>query len=126
MSVQENKALARRVFEEFFGGYNLELADGFIAPDFVDHNPLPGQPPGPEGVRMVNRVLHEAHSDLRFVVDDIIAEGDKVVVRWTLRGVHTGPMLGMPPSGREVTEGVIAIFRVAGGKIVERWAAFAR
>ena len=126
MSVQENKALARRLFEEFFGGYDQELADRFIAPDFVDHNPLPGQPPGPEGVKWVNATLHNAHSDLRFIVDDVIAEGDKVVVRWTLRGVHTGPMLGMPPSGREVDERVIAIFRVAGGKIVERWAAFAR
>ncbi len=126
MSVQEHKALAQRLFEEFFGGYDLELADRFIAPDFVDHNPLPGQPPGPEGVKWVNMTLHEAHSDLRFTVDDVIAEGDKVVVRWTLRGVHTGPMLGMPPSGQEVDERVIAIFRVAGGKIVERWAAFAR
>ncbi len=126
MSVQENKALARCLFEEFFGGYDLGLADQFIAPDFVDHNPLPGQPPGPEGIKWVNTTLHNAHSDLRFIVDDVIAEGDKVVVRWTLRGVHTGAMLGTPPSGREVNERVIAIFRVAGGKIVERWAAFAR
>ena len=126
MSVQENTALARRLFEEFFGGYDLGLADQFIAPDFVDHNPLPGQSPGPEGIKWVNMTLHNAHSDLRFIVDDVIAEGDKVVARWTLRGIHTGPMLGMPPSGRDVTEGVIAIFRVAGGKMVERWAAFAR
>ena len=51
MSVQENTALARRLFEEFFGGYDLGLADQFIAPDFVDHTPLPGQPPGPQGVK---------------------------------------------------------------------------
>ena len=74
----------------------------------------------------MNRTLHDAHSDLRFFVDDVIAEGDKVVVRWTLRGVHTGAMLGTPPSGREVNERVIAIFRVAGGKIAERRVAFAR
>ena len=126
MSVQENKALARRLFEEFFGGYDLELADQFIASAFVDHNPLPGQPPGPQGIKWVNTTLHNAHSDLRFIVDDVIAEGDKVVVRWTLRGVHTGPMLGMPPSGREVDKRVIAIFGVADSQLVERWAAFAR
>ena len=126
MSTAANKAIARRIFEEFFNHYDLALADDLIAPEFVDHNPLPGQAPGPEGINYVNTTLHTAHSDLQCVVDDVIAEGDRVVVRWTLRGVNTGSMLGMPPTGRPVAEPVIAIFRIAGGKIVERWAAFAR
>lgn len=126
MATEANKALARRIFEEFFTNRDLALADELLAPEFVDHNPLPGQPAGPAGIIWVIGILHDAHADLRCVVEDVIAEGDKVAVRWTLRGTNTGSMLGMPPSGREMAEGVIAIFRVSGGKVVERWAAFAR
>ena len=126
MSLEENKRVARRVFEEFFNNYELALADELIAPEVVDHNPLPGQPSGPEGIKWVNTMLHSAHSNLKCVVDDVIAEDDRVVVRWTLQGINTGSMLGMPPSGKDVAEYVIAIFRIKDGKIVERWAAFAR
>ena len=126
MASEENRKVVRQVFEEFFNNYNLALGDELIAPEFVDHNPLPGQPPGPGGIKWVNTMLHSAHSDLKCVVDDVIAEEDKVAVRWTLRGINTGSMLGMPPSGREVAELVIAIFRIKDGKIMERWAAFAR
>jgi predicted ester cyclase len=74
-----------------------------------------------EGMRQDYRALHTAFPDLRYTVDDILAEGDKVVVRGTLRGTHTGSLFGLAPTGRPVTVTDIGVFRIAGGKIVEWW-----
>ena len=68
--------------------------------------------------------MHGAHPDLRFTIDDLIAEDDRVTIRWTLRGTNTGPMLGRPPTGQPVELAAIVIFRIADGKIAERWAAW--
>ena len=64
--------------------------------------------------------------DLRFSVDDLVAEADRVAIRWTLRGTNTGPLLGQPPTGEPVELAAIVIFRLADGKIAERWAAWKR
>ena len=64
----------------------------------------------------------QAHPDLRFTIDDLIAEADRVTIRWTLHGTNTGPMLGRPPTGQPVELAAIVIFRIADGKIAERWA----
>lgn len=66
--------------------------------------------------------MHTAHPDLRFTIDDLVAEADRVVIRWTLHGTNTGPMLGQPPTGQAVELAAIVIFRIADGKIAERWA----
>ena len=66
--------------------------------------------------------MHGAHPDLRFTIDDLIAEADRVTIRWTLHGTSTGPMLGRPPTGQPVELAAIVIFRIADGKIAERWA----
>lgn len=126
MSSEANKAIVRRVFEEFFANHDLPLADELIAPDFIDHHPIPGQPAGPEGIKWVNTTLHSWHSDAQFIIDDLIAEGDKVAIRWRLRGTNTGAVFGQPPTGEPMEELIIAIFRVANGQIAERWAAFGR
>jgi predicted ester cyclase len=68
--------------------------------------------------------MHGAHPDLRFTIDDLIAEDDRVTIRWTLRGTNTGPMIGRPPTGHLVEYAAIVIFRIADGKIAERWAAW--
>jgi steroid delta-isomerase-like uncharacterized protein len=93
-----------------------------VAPDFIDHDPLPGQPAGVEGAEYVVSTMHGAHPDLRFTIDDLVAEGDRVTIRWTLRGTNTGPMLGRPPTGQPVELAAIVIFRIEDGKIAERWA----
>lgn len=122
MSADANKALIRRVFEEVIPSGDAEAMRELAAPGFLDHDPLPGQPEGADGAAYVVRTMHTAHPDLRFCVDDLVAEGDRVVIRWTLRGTRTGPLLGQPPTGAPVELAAIAIFRVADGRLAERWA----
>jgi steroid delta-isomerase-like uncharacterized protein len=121
MSTGENKAIARRILEELFAGGNLAVADEVIAADLANHNLFPGEAPGREGVKQVVALFHTAFPDIRFTVEDLIAEGDRVVDRWIARGTHRGEFMGLPPTGQQVTLTGIDIMRVAGGKVVEIW-----
>ena len=94
-----NKALIRHVFEEVIPAGDAAAMRDLVAANFLDHDPLPGQPDGAAGAEYVVRTMHGAHPDLRFTIDDLVAEADRVTIRWTLRGTNTGPMLGRPPSG---------------------------
>jgi steroid delta-isomerase-like uncharacterized protein len=122
MSPEENKALIRRVFDEVIPQGDTAAMRACVTDDFLDHDPLPGQPPGGAGGEYVVETMHGAHPDLQFSIDDLVAEGDRVTVRWTLRGTNIGPMLGRPPTGRPVELAAIVIFRIADGRIAERWA----
>jgi steroid delta-isomerase-like uncharacterized protein len=126
MSLAANKALVRQLFEEVIPAGEPAAMRDLVAVDFLDHDPLPGQPAGVEGAEYVVATMHGAHPDLRFTVDDLVAEGDRVTIRWTLRGTNTGPMLGQPPSGQPVELSAIVIFRIVDGKIKERWAGWKR
>ena len=122
MSTEQNKALVRRMVEEIFNRGNMSLADEFLAPDFVEREELPpGIPSGREGVIQLTAMLHSAFPDFKATIDDIIAEGDKVVIRQTWSGTHKGEFMGVPPTGKSVSFGVLDIIRVAGGKFVEHW-----
>lgn len=123
MSIEENKALVRRHFEELVNNKNLTVIDEQVAPDFVDHSSLSGQPAyGPEAPRQAMKILHTALPDAHVTIEDVIAEGDRVVVRNTWRGTHLGPLMGIPPTGKPLVLTGIVIWRIADGKIVERWA----
>lgn len=122
MTLDANKALIRRVFDEVIPGGDPTAMRDLVAPDFLDHDPLPGQPAGAAGAEYVVSTMHGAHPDLRFTIDDLVAEADRVTVRWTLRGTNTGPMFGRPPSGLPVELRAIVIFRIADGRLAERWA----
>ena len=117
-----NKALIRRVFEELIPAGDPAAMRAVMASDFLDHDPLPGQPPGAAGGEYVVTTMHTAHPDLRFSIDDLVAEGDRVTIRWRLHGTNTGPLLGRPPTGKPVELAAIVIFRIADGRIAERWA----
>jgi steroid delta-isomerase-like uncharacterized protein len=121
-SLDANKALIRHVFEDVIPAGDPTAMRDLVVADFLDHDPLPGQPAGVAGAEYVVATMHGAHPDLRFTVDDLMAEGDRVTIRWTLRGTNTGPLLGRPPSGQPVQLAGIVIFRIADGKIAERWA----
>src|SRR5215208_3203877 len=123
MSVEENLALAHRFLEARATG-DLDALDELLAPDFVNHNRLlPGQEPGREGYKWAIAKMLAAFSNRRFFVEDQVAAGDKVVTRFTVQGTHDrGELMGVAPTGREITNRVIVIHRISGGKIAEEWA----
>lgn len=119
-----NKALLRRLFEDVLPAGDPAAARELVTPDFVDHDPLPGQPPGADAIEFVVSTLHGSWRDPRFTVHDLLAEGDRVVIRWTLRGTNIGPMFGRPPTGEPAEQTAIIIFRIEDGRLAERWGAF--
>ena len=120
MSTAANKALARRVFEEVLNARNMAALDQLAAADYEEHNPLPGQRTGLDGLRdRYTMVLNGL--DPHFTIEDVIAEGDRVVLRWTNSGRHVAEFLGMPPTGKSFTIGGIEIWRVKDGKLAEHW-----
>jgi steroid delta-isomerase-like uncharacterized protein len=100
---------------------DLASVDELVAPDFRDRSPRPGQGPGVEGFKRGIAVLRAALPDLVHTVDELIAAGDRVVLRLTARGTHRGAFIGLPPTGRSVSMQGILIVRVTDGRIVERW-----
>ena len=122
MATEQDKALIRRFIEEIFNRGNMSVADEILAPNFVEHEELPGGiPKGREGVIVMTTMLRSAFPDFKATIEDILAEGDKVVIRMTWSGTHKGEFMGIPATGKSVSFGVIDIIRIAGGKLVEHW-----
>jgi predicted ester cyclase len=121
-TLESNKALIRAHYEELVNRKNLAAADSQLAPDFIDHGAPPGTPRGPEAAKIAMRRLHSAMPDVWVTLDEVLAEGDRVAVRATWRGTHQGSLFGKAPSGRKVTVSGMVFWRVADGKIAERWA----
>lgn len=118
MSTEEYKAIVRRVVEEGTNGKNLYIFDELVSPSFVDHEAGP-EPGGPEGEKRLMEMITIAFPDWRWDIEDQIAEGDKVVTRYTARGTHRGEFWGIAPTGEEVEVIGINIVRIREGKIVE-------
>jgi steroid delta-isomerase-like uncharacterized protein len=119
-----NKATLTR-FEEALSSGDWELISNTIeevvAPDALIRTPLPIEATGADLLKEVFRRLHRAFPDLHITIEDLIAEGDKVVVRNTITGTHQGEYVGLPPTGRSITYNEIFIVRFAGSRIVETW-----
>jgi predicted ester cyclase len=116
-----NKRLLRRFYKEVYVDWNMALADQVLSPQFTSHDWPQGGPTGPQAFRGYYSALRSAVPDARYEVDDLIAEDDKVVVRWRLLGTHKGTFRGIAPTGRPIVLKGIAIYRVDGGKLMERW-----
>lgn len=122
MSTELNKKVASQFIEEVINRGNLSVVDDLVAPDFLEHEELPpGMPAGREAFNQMPAILHGAFPDFKATINDLIAEGDKVVVRMTWSGTQHGEWMGMPPSGKAMSINVIDIFRMAGGRIAEHW-----
>ncbi len=119
-----NTALYRRWFEEVVTGGDLALADAVLADGYVLHFPGPPGPVDREGHKGLVAGFRAGFPDWRETVEDVIAEGDRVVVRVTGRGTHHGAFQGLAPTGRAVTATGIGIGRIEGGRIAEAWAAY--
>ena len=117
MSIEENKALTRRFYEEVFNNKHMAGVDAFVAPNVIDH----GSPGGIESVKQTLTMLLTAVPDLHLTIEGIIAEGDRVAVHWTMSGTHLGASLGMPPTGKQFTMPGITLLRLEGGKVIEAW-----
>ena len=125
MSAEENKAQLQRVYEQVFNQGNLDQIEEFFSADFVDHEAPPPGMEGLEGIEVLRqfvKVSRDAFPDLQFTAEDMIAEGDKVAARYTMRGTHQGEFLGVAPTGKQIEVTGIDIVRFEGGKMVEHWA----
>jgi predicted ester cyclase len=117
-----NKQLVVDFIQELFTKGDLDAVDRYLDPGFVNHDaPFPGAPPGPEGMRQAAALFKQATPDWHSDVEQMIAEDDIVVERFTARGTHTGVLMGVEPTGRPLVLSGINIFRVDGDRIVERW-----
>ena len=121
MSTEGNKALIRRFTEEFRNRGDLAVADELLAPDYVLHAGLGPDIHGIEGCKQDIITVRKALPDFHMAIDDMVAEGDKVAYRWTMRATHSGEIMGTPPTGKQVTGWGMTIDRIIGGKIVETW-----
>lgn len=120
MSAEENKIVARRLLDAVNRG-NLAAAEDLVAPDYVDHGAPPGHPGGPAGFTATVQMYRAAFPDFYWAIEDMIGEGDKIAIRVTARGTHQGDLMGIAPTGRQVTVTGIAIWRIADGKVAEAW-----
>jgi steroid delta-isomerase-like uncharacterized protein len=121
MSLEDNKAIVRAHVEALFNQHQVAQTDEFFTQDYLDHAPLPGQAPGLEGAKHKWASYLTAVPDMRATIEDMVAEGDKLAVRWTVQGSHRGELLGIPPTGKHVRFSGISIYRLAAGKIAEQW-----
>jgi steroid delta-isomerase-like uncharacterized protein len=121
MTVEGNKALVRRMEDEIFNKRRLDAIDEFISPDYVLRTAATGMPAGRDAVRGSIAAYLAGFSDLRISVDELVAEGDRVVGLFTFTGTHDGDLFGIPPTGRAISVRQMAMYRIRDGQVVEEW-----
>jgi steroid delta-isomerase-like uncharacterized protein len=125
VSTDENRADIRRLFAEVFNGGDIDVVDKLVATDVLGHDATSPEPKrGLASVKQVAVLFRTAFPNGRFPLEDLIAEGDKVVARWGLQGTQQGAFMGVAPTGKPVSVTGIVIYRLAGGKIAEYWGNF--
>jgi steroid delta-isomerase-like uncharacterized protein len=122
---EANKTIFRRYFEEVLNAGNLNLIDALIAFNYVSHYPTGYDfGDGPDDVKQIVTTVRTGFPNVHFTVEDVLAESDRVVGRWTFRGTHQGDFMGIPASGNTVSVMGIAIYRIVDGQIAEAWVAW--
>lgn len=120
MGTVENKAVPRRFIEEAFNGGKLAVIDEVVSPNYVNH--VAGtEIRGRDGMKQFIMTYRTAFPDCRYTIEDQVAEGDKVVTRWTARGTQEGELMGIPPTGKHVSLKGVVIDRLENGKLAETW-----
>ena len=115
----EPRELVERLHTELFASGDLATLDRFFAPDVISHDMPPGFPQGIEGVRLFFSAFREGMPDVEVRIDEIVAEGDRAAVATMIEGTHTGPLMGLEPTGRRISVRGIDMVRVEDGRIVE-------
>jgi steroid delta-isomerase-like uncharacterized protein len=121
MSTETNKAIVHRYVEEGYNACNMAVIDELFAADFVNHDPAQPAIRDLQGLKQLIMGQRAAFPDVRTTIEDLVAEGDTVVKRFTVRGTHTGDFNGIPPMGKQFTLKGIDILRLVDGKIQEIW-----
>jgi predicted ester cyclase len=121
MSTEENKAVDRRIVDEIWNKKNLALVDELVDANFIQHAVGGPDLKGPEGFKQFVTMNITAFPDFHITIEDMIAEGDKVVSRVTARGTHKGNFMDLAPTGKQMAMAGIVITRFTGGKMVESW-----
>lgn len=124
MTAETNKAIVHRYVEEGYNGRNTAVLDELFAADFVNHDPTQPAARDLEGLKQLMLAQHAAFPDVRVTIEDMVAEGDRVAKRFTLRGTNTGDFNGIPATGRQIVIEGLDILRVSDGKIREIWVAY--
>jgi steroid delta-isomerase-like uncharacterized protein len=120
MSTEESNEIVVRYYQEVLNSGKVDLLDELAVPDYMEHDPLPGQGTGLDGLRDRVTMFLTALSP-HFTIEDVIAEGEKVVVRWTNSGTHVGEFFGIPATGKSFQIAGIDIHRLQDGKMAEHW-----
>lgn len=120
MSIEQNKEVLRRFYEEVLNNGDLDALDEMAREDLVEHWPLPGQRTGRDGLKDRVDMIRGAFNP-HFTVEDLVAEGDRVVARWKNSGTHVAAFMGIPPTNREYTIEGIDIYRFEHGLMAEHW-----
>jgi steroid delta-isomerase-like uncharacterized protein len=117
--MRDNKRIVTDYLDRVWNQYDYTAIDEYIRPDYIQHSPH--VPPGREGVRAFFKMMESAFSEVTFMVEDMIAEGEKVVWRWTIQGKHTGTFRGLPATNKNFSFSGISILRLVDGKFAEIW-----
>jgi predicted ester cyclase len=120
MTTEAYKDLVRRFYDEVLNGRRIQVIDELALADYAEHEPLPGQRDGVVGLKDRVSMLIQGMAST-YTVHDVIADGDRVVVRWTNAGVHSGEFLGIPPTGRTFDFAGIDIYRIENDRMAEHW-----
>ncbi|MDO6810922.1 ester cyclase [Zobellia galactanivorans] len=118
----KNKAIIQRLYKEVLRDWNMKVVDELVSPQFTSHDWPMGSPTGPQAFKdFYSNIMLYVVPDAHYKIDDLIAEEDKVVVRWRMFGTHKGIYNGIPPTGKAIILKGIAIYRLKDNKIMERW-----
>lgn len=121
MSSEQLKAAVRHFVEQGFNRQNMAEFERYFSPQLVDHALPPGMPSGREGRKLFAQAFFAAFPDIHVHIDDLLAEGDRTVLRWSAHGTHQGELMGIPATGKSVHITGIAIDRFENGQSVEHW-----
>jgi steroid delta-isomerase-like uncharacterized protein len=120
VSIEKNKKIVQR-YQEIYNSNELEVLGEVVSKDLLTPKIMPGIPKGMEGAKAAHRIMLAGFPDYQTIIDDLIAEADKVAVRITMSGTHTGSFMGIPATGKHVSFTGMYIARIVDGKIVEHW-----
>ena len=115
------KAIGRRFYDEIINGGNLDLIDDLIHDDFVEHELIPGVPEGKEAPRVFMNMLRAGFPDVRMTIEDMVEEGEMLVVRARMTGTHEGEFMSIPATGNKIEVALVDMVRFEDGQVIEHW-----